>query len=249
MKLFGRDKIKGKTYSCLENTLVVPIGLCGLVHLILRCIRVHNAILSRNLFSVTLLVVALNALVLVELRLEKCLERLQLGLLGGARRICCLEEITFQALDAVLDGGVTDLRLCHIVLKLLGGLGVSSAESALMQLANEVNLRGQRLDVVAKVSHAAEEVCLRQRLSRLLLTVSIASLSLALVVVVLHLVIVVRAFAGVGGIWVELPSAFALASSLLVRKSAAVARLYKDSWFTYLAITTDILPCLLRRAL
>lgn len=198
--------MKGKAYSCLENTLVVPIGLCGLMHLILRRIRVHDAVLSRDLFPVALLVVALNALILVELRLEKCLERLQLGLLGGARGICCLEEIALQALDTVLDGGVTDLRLCHIVLKLLGCVRVSGAESALMELADVVDLRGQRLDVVAKVSHAAEEVCLRQRLSRLLLTVSIATL--ALVVVVLHLVIVVGGFAVVSGIRIELPSAF-----------------------------------------
>jgi hypothetical protein len=66
----------------------------------------------------------------------------------------------------------------------------------------------------------------------LLLTISIAGLTLALVVVVLQLVIVVRAFAGVGGIWVELPSAFALASLLLVRMAAAVARLYKGGLLT-----------------
>lgn len=119
------------------------------------------------------------------------------------------------------------------MLQLLGCFRVSSAESALVQLPDVVNLRGQRLDVVAKVSHAAEEVCLRQRLSRLLLTVSIASLAWALVVVVLQLVVVVRALAVVGGIWVELPSAFALAFSLLVRMSTAAARLYKGGLLTW----------------
>lgn len=219
------------TYSCLENTLIAPVGLCGLSHLILRRFRVHDAVLSRNLLSVARLVIALNALVLVELGLEKGLERLELGLLGGARGVCCLEQVALKALDAVLDGGVADLRLRNVVLQLLVRILVSSAERALVQLSNEVNVAGQGLDVVAQALHAAEEVLLRQdrRPGALLLGVAIAGG--ALVVVVLQLIVVAgvvrrSVVAGIGGIWVQLPGAIFVSipgSMLFTRITTALA--------------------------
>lgn len=133
------------------------------MHLLLRRLRVDDAVLARNLVSVLLAVLALDALIRVELRLEKSLKRLQLGLLGLARGVRGTGEVALEALDAVLDAGVADLGLGDVVLELLVGLGVGGAERALVQLADGLDVAGQAGDVVAQGLDAREEVLLRQR--------------------------------------------------------------------------------------
>ncbi len=109
-------------------------------------------------------VLALDALVRVELRLEKGAEGLQLGLLGLAGGVGGACKVALEALDAVLDGRVADLGLGDIVLELLVGLGVGGAERALVQLADGLNVTRQARNVVAERLDPGEEVLLRERL-------------------------------------------------------------------------------------
>lgn len=148
------------TYRRLENTLIAPVGLGGLLDLLLRGVRVDDAVLAGNLLAVLLAVLALDALVRVELRLEKGAERLQLGLLGLAGGVVGAGEVALEALDAVLDGRVADLGLGDVLLELLVGLRVGGAERALVQLADGANVVGQAVDVVAQGLDAGEEVLL-----------------------------------------------------------------------------------------
>lgn len=123
---------KNSTYGSLEDTLIAPIRFRRLLHLLLRRLRIDDAVLARNLVAILLPVLALDALVRVELRLEKGAQRLKLGLLGLAGSIGGAGEVALKAFDAVLDRRVADLRLAHILLELAIGLGVSGAEGALM---------------------------------------------------------------------------------------------------------------------
>lgn len=188
---FENIKAKYNTYSSLEDTFIAPVSLRCLLDLFLRGIRVDDAVLAGNLLAVLLLVVALDALVLVELRLEKGLERLQLGGLCVAGVVRGAGEVALEALDTVLDGRVADLRLGDVLLQLLVGLAVGGAERALVKLADGVNVARQAADLVAQVLDAAEELVLRQA-GRLLLLVALLVALLLVVVVVLHLIIVLR---------------------------------------------------------
>lgn len=134
-----------------------------------------------------MLVVALYALVLVELGLEEGAQGLQLGVLGVARGVGGLGEVALEALDAVLDGRVADLRLRDVLLQLRLRLpAVGAAQRALVQLPDVVDVVGQALDVVAEALHAAQEVLLRQHRGggRLVAAVGVA------VAVVLQLILV-----------------------------------------------------------
>jgi hypothetical protein len=195
----GRD-----TYSSLENTLVTPVSVCGLLHLLLRSLRVDDAVLACNLVAVALLVVALDALVLVELRLEKGLERGKLRHLGLAGRVTVgrAGEVALEALDTVLDGRVADLGLGNEALQLLRGLAVGAAQGALVQLADVVDVIRQATDVVAQALDAAKEVALRQR--RGLRRGAVGTGVVAAIVVVLELVLIVCAGVVSLGVWVWL---------------------------------------------
>lgn len=105
-----KRKVKhDKTYSSLENALVAPISIGGLLHLGLGGFRVDDTVLSGNLLAVPALVGGLLVPVLFQLLLEAGLELAGLAVLdvvasgsGGIR----LEE-----LDLVFNGSVEDLSL------------------------------------------------------------------------------------------------------------------------------------------
>jgi hypothetical protein len=158
--LIKSDQQGKNTYSSLENTLIAPIGFRGLLNFGLRGIRVHDAILAGNLIAIALSVVALDALVLVELGLEECLERLELGVLRVAGRVGRLGEVALEALDTIFDGGITDLCLGDVLLELVLGGAIGAAQGALVELADEIDVGSQGLDVVAQTLDVAEKIVL-----------------------------------------------------------------------------------------
>lgn len=152
-----------ETYSLLKDALVAPICLCGLLDLLFRGIRVHDAVLATDLLPVPLLVILLDALVLVELGFEESLEALQLLLLRVARAVGGARRVALEALDAILDGGVLDLRLGDVALELLGRLAVCAAERPLVELRDGVDVRREAPYLVAEALHAVEELLLGVR--------------------------------------------------------------------------------------
>lgn len=119
------------TYRCLEHALVAPVCLCCLLHLGIGRVWVHNSVLPRNLFSVSLLIVRLLHPIFLQLLLETTLQ---------LRNLCVLHLIILtprcirlQKLDLVLDARVQDLRLRDHRFELVRRAAVGGRKSALVQ--------------------------------------------------------------------------------------------------------------------
>jgi hypothetical protein len=110
-----QQKEGSKTYSCLENTLIAPISLSRLLHLVLGSLRINNAILSRNLLLIPLSILPLLILILLQPILELILQTANLGILS--HRAAGPLSICLEKLDLVSDLRVEDLRLGNEVLE------------------------------------------------------------------------------------------------------------------------------------
>lgn len=62
----AETSLRFMTYGSLEDAFVAPIQLCRLLDLLLGSVGIYDAELSRNLIPVPLLIIAFNALILVE---------------------------------------------------------------------------------------------------------------------------------------------------------------------------------------
>ncbi|KAI6768291.1 hypothetical protein HG530_006300 [Fusarium avenaceum] len=84
------------------------------------------------------------------------------AVLAGNLIAVALPVIALDALslDSVLDGGVADLSLGNILLEIMVGGSIGAAESALVELADVVNIVGQTLDLIAKFLYAVQEFLL-----------------------------------------------------------------------------------------
>lgn len=99
-----------------EDALITPVGVRGLLHFGLGCLRVDDSVLTGDGLAVPLGVVCLFPLKVLELSLERPLQRLDLCLLERIAGIAC--GITLEELDLVLDLGVSDLCLRNDALEL-----------------------------------------------------------------------------------------------------------------------------------
>lgn len=163
----NKRKVKlDKTYSSLENALVTPISIGGLLHLSLGGFRVDDTVLSGNLLTVPALVGGLLVPVLFQLLLEAGLELAGLTVLdvvasgsGGIR----LEE-----LDLVLDRSVKNLSLSNYGFESCRRRAVRAGESALMSRSNLANVRGESADICFYCLDTCQEVRVGQNVRTLL---------------------------------------------------------------------------------
>lgn len=145
-----------KTYSSLEDTLVAPVRLAGLAHLILRRVRIHNPILPCNLLLVPLLVPLLLPPILLQLVRKLRLQIADLAVLG--RVAARARGVRLQVLDLVLDLRVERLRLRDQVLDLLRGGAVWGGDGALVGGGYGAYLAREGGDLLAHAVDAGEEV-------------------------------------------------------------------------------------------
>jgi hypothetical protein len=109
---------QGTTYSLCENTLVTPVGIRSLLYLSLGRLWVDDPVLTGNGLTIPLGVVGLFPLEILELALERPLQRLNLGPLERVSGIA--GSIALEEFDLVLDLRIPDLCLRYNALELGG---------------------------------------------------------------------------------------------------------------------------------
>lgn len=156
------------TYSRLEDTLVAPIRLGGLADLILAGVRVHNTVLTGDLVTVALAVLALLLLVGAQLALEVGLlgaNLLVLERFAAVRRAACVGS---EELQLVADTAVQGLSLGDEALQLLGRQAtIGFGKGTLVKRCNGLDIGGQGADLLAQVTNPLEEILLRKSNSAL----------------------------------------------------------------------------------
>lgn len=150
----------GRTYSSLEDTLVAPIRIRGLVDFILGRLRIDNAILAGDLLPVPLLVLLLLLDELLDLGFILVVERLELALLEVEGAVRGALGVGLDLPDLVADARVEQLRLAYELLELSLGGPVAACEGALVELGDLADAVGEGLDLAADGRHPREVLLL-----------------------------------------------------------------------------------------
>lgn len=163
-KTVGKDDIIGfffykkerQTHRRLKDTLIAPIPLSRLPHLVLGRVGVHNPVLACNLLTVALFIRLLLLDIPMQLLLKVAIERLPLPLLEPCAALIGRGalDVAFQRADLVADGRVFQLGRGDQAVELaLGGclVAVDITECKLVQLADALYVGRERADLVAHV--------------------------------------------------------------------------------------------------
>lgn len=150
------------TYRCLEHTLIAPVGVRGLAHLVLGCVGVDNPVLAGDLVAVPIAVLLLLLQVVLELLLEVTVEGLELPLLHAGTSVGGALDIGLEGPDLVADAGVLELGGGdQVVETALGGV-VGADQGVMVQGGDALDVGGEGADLITNMRDALEEVLLRQ---------------------------------------------------------------------------------------
>lgn len=127
-----------------------------------RSLRIDDAVLSRNLVTVSLSVRDLFLLVILQTLLKLGLQVLRLPRLHTLGAILRFGSIALEILDLVPDLGVLELRLGDQVLELLRGAAIGRGQGPLVQRGDLLDVRAQGSDLGFGKVDAREEVLLRE---------------------------------------------------------------------------------------
>ena len=144
----------------LEDALVAPVGLDGLVDLLLGGVGVDDAELAGDLVAVALLVLLLLGEVALDLLLEVVVEAVELAGLEALAAVGGALGVDLEGADLVADRRVLELRVGHQVLELGLGRALRRRQGALVELGDLLYVGRQAADVVPDVGDPREEVLL-----------------------------------------------------------------------------------------
>lgn len=150
------------TYRCLENTLVAPIGVRGLAHLVLGCVGVDDPVLAGDLVAIPLAVLLLLLHVVLQLLFKVTVESLELSLLHAGTAVGGALDVGLEGPNLVTDTSVFELsRGDQVVEAALGGV-VGADKRVMVQAGDALNVGGEGADLITNMGDALEEVLLRQ---------------------------------------------------------------------------------------
>lgn len=149
----GRESGLGprETYRCLEYTLIAPVGIRGLAHLLLGSVGVDDPVLAGDLVAVPIAILLLLLEVVLELLLEVAVEGLELPLLHAGAAVGGALDIGLEVPDLVADAGVLELGGGdQVVETALGGV-VGADQRVMVQAGNALNVGCEGADLIANV--------------------------------------------------------------------------------------------------
>lgn len=146
----------GETYSGLEDTLVTPISIRGLLDFGLGGLRVDNTVLPGNLLAVSLFVGSFLAAVLFQLLLETGLELTGLAVFHVVASGSC--GIRLEEFDLVLDRSVQDLGLRNNGFKSGRCGAVWTRDGTLMGSCDLANLAGKSANICLDTLDTGKEI-------------------------------------------------------------------------------------------
>lgn len=146
----------------LEDTLVTPVGISGLLQLGFGGVLVDDSVLAHDLLAAALSVGLLLLQELLDGVLEIIVETVELALLQGKGAVlgCRPLRIRLQRLDLVLDGRVLELRFGDLGVKLGLSMAVGAGQGSMVKRFDSADNLGQALNFLANGRHALEELVL-----------------------------------------------------------------------------------------
>lgn len=140
-----------KTYRCLEYTLVAPVGIGGLAHLLLGCFGVDDPVLAGDLVAVPVTVLLLLLQVVLKLLLEVAVKGLELPLLHAGAAVGGALDVGLEGPDLVPDTGVLELSGGdQVVETALGGV-IGADQGVMVQTGDALDVGGEGADLITNV--------------------------------------------------------------------------------------------------
>lgn len=139
------------TYRCLEHTLIAPVGVGGLAHLVLGCVGVDDPVLAGDLVAVPFAVLLLLLQVVLKLLLEITVEGLELPLLHAGGAVGGALDVGLEGLDLVADTGVLELGGSDQVVETALGSVVCADQRVMVQGGDALDVGCEGADLIANV--------------------------------------------------------------------------------------------------